>query len=196
MKKILSLFAILLSLTSFGQEPEDDDNFDSVKPIYFIDSVYIKYNITKATVSTDLIYDADMITDLIQEHGGIRVATDEDLSMLLSDTIATLFKATKKFNESKHKNSIQEFLYNIAVDSNTNVLYVRVISPCQPCFNSILTNILDDKDAVKMLTEHKLKSVYVNYYQTIKTERYEFIVIITKPWFKRKNIFIIYSQKN
>jgi len=195
MKNLLILFAIILSINSFAQEPEDDDNFDSVTPIYFIDSVYIKYNITKVTVTTDLYTDAETIADMMYDNSTIRVATDEDLSMLLSDTIGRLFKSSKEFDKSKHENSIQDFLFNIANDSNTNVLYVRVISPCQPCFNSILSSIKEDKELVKQLSDHRLKSVYVNYYQTFKTQRYEFIVVIAKPWFRKKQVYIIYNDK-
>jgi hypothetical protein len=195
MRKLLLLFAVILCINSFGQEPEDDDNFDSVIPTYFIDSVYIKYSFTNMTFKTDIYTDAETIADMMQDNGGIRVATDEDLSMLLSDTIATLFKTSKKFSKNKHENSIQEFLLNVASDSNSNVLYVRVISPCQPCFNSILSSINENKELVKVLSEHKLKSVYVNYYQTFKTQRYEFIVVIAKPWFRRKQIYIIYNEK-
>lgn len=195
MRKLLLLFAVVLSINSFGQEPEDDDNFDSVIPTYFIDSVYIKYSFTNISFKTDLYTDAESIADMMYDNSTIRVATDEDLSMLLSDTIATLFNTSKKFSKNKHENSIQEFLLNVASDSNSNVLYVRVITPCQPCFNSILSSIKEDKELVKVLSEHKLKSVYVNYYQTFKTERYEFIVVIAKPWFRRKQIYIIYNDK-
>lgn len=189
------LFVIILSINSFGQEPEDDDNFDSVTPVYFIDSVYIKYKITKLSIDRKVYDNPDTIAGMLYENNGIRVAIDEDLSMLLSDSIAKLYKASKEFDSDRQLNNVYNFIDNIAIDSNLNVLFVKVISPCQPCMNSIITNIMSEKEMTKMLSNGKLKYVYVNYYQTTRNGRYEFIVITAKHWFKRKRIYTLYNEK-
>lgn len=196
MKNLLFLFAIILSLTSFAQEPEDDTDFDSVRPFYFLDSIYIKYNITKFTMSRDIISDIDWMHDMLYENIDIRIASDEDLSMLLSDSIAKLYHATQKFNSARHVNTIYNFIDGTAIDSNLNVLYVRVMSTCQPCMNSIIDDILGDKDMVKLLTNGRLKYVYVNYFQTARYTRNEFIVLTVKHWFKRKETYIVYNEKD
>jgi hypothetical protein len=195
MKKILLIFTIILSINSFGQEPEDNDNFDSVTPIYFIDSVYIKYKITKLSIDRKVYDNPDTIAGMLYENDGIRVATDEDLSMLLSDSIARLYKASKEFDSDRQLNNVFNFIDNIAIDSNLNVLFVKVISPCQPCMNSIIDNIMSEKEMTKMLSNGKLKYVYVNYYQTTRNSRYEFIVITAKHWFRRKQIYTLYNEK-
>lgn len=189
------LFVIILSINSFGQEPEDDDNFDSVTPVYFIDSVYIKYKITKLSIDRKVYDNPDTIAGMLYENNGIRVAIDEDLSMLLSDSIAKLYKASKEFDSDRQLNNVYNFIDNIAIDSNLNVLFVKVISPCQPCMNSIITNIMSEKEMTKMLSNGKLKYVYVNYYQTTGNSRYEFIVITAKHWFRRKQIYTLYNEK-
>jgi len=196
MRKItLILLTIILSVYSFGQEPEDNDNFDSVTPVYFIDSVYIKYTIKNAVILRDKYYDPDMIVDMAQEYPTIRIATDDDMSMLLSDTISKVYHASKKYSKKKHNKTIIEFLDNTAIDSNANVLFVRVLSPCEPCMSSILKNILSDNDVTSGLMNRKLKYIYVNYYQTTMNKRNEFIVITFKPWFKRREIYTIYNEK-
>ena len=195
MKNLLILFAIILSVNSFAQEPEDDIEFDSVTPFYYLDSIYLKYNITKHTMSRDIISDIDWMYDMLYENVEIRIATDEDLSMLLSDSIARLYKASKEFNSKKQLNNVFNFIDNIAIDSNLNVLFIKVISPCQPCMNSIIDNIMSEKEMTKMLSNGKLKYVYVNYYQTTRNSRYEFIVITAKHWFRRKQIYTLYNEK-
>jgi hypothetical protein len=195
MKNLLILFAIILSVNSFAQEPEDDDNFDSVTPIYFLDSIYIKYKITKLSIERSVYDDVDGIADMLYDNNEIRIATDEDLSMLLSDSIARLYKASKEFNSKRQLNNVFNFIDNIAIDSNLNVLFIKVISPCQPCMNSIIDNIMSEKEMTKMLSNGKLKYVYVNYYQTTRNSRYEFIVITAKHWFRRKQIYTLYNEK-
>ena len=106
MKNLLILFAIILSVNSFAQEPEDDDNFDSVTPIYFLDSIYIKYKITKLSIERSVYDDVDGIADMLYDNNEIRIATDEDLSMLLSDSIARLYKASKEFNSKRQLNNV------------------------------------------------------------------------------------------
>ena len=157
MKNLSLLFVLILSIVSFAQEPEDNTDFDSVQPIYFLDSIYIKYNITKATMSRNIYYDDYEIADMLYDNVDIRIATDEDLSMLLSDTIAKLYHATQDFNSKRQLRTIYDFIDKTAIDSSLNVLYVRVMSPCQPCMNSIIDNILTDKDMVKLLTNGRLK---------------------------------------
>ena len=196
MKNLLFLFAIILSANTFAQEPEDDTDFDSVQPFYFLDSIYIKYNITKFTMSRDIISDIDWMHDMLYENIDIRIASDEDLSMLLSDSISRLFHASQEFNDKKEMRAIYNFIDGIAIDSNLNVLYVRVMSTCQPCMNSIIDDILGDKDMVKLLTNGRLKYVYVNYFQTARYARNEFIVLTVKHWFKRKETYIVYNEKD
>jgi len=196
MKNLLFLFAIILSANTFAQEPEDDTNFDSVQPFYFLDSIYIKYNITKRTISRDVISDIDWMSDMLYENVDIRIASDEDLSMLLSDSISRLFHASQEFNDKRGMRAIYNFIDGIAIDSNLNVLYVRVMSTCQPCMNSIIDDILGDKDMVTLLTNGRLKYVYVNYFQTARYARNEFIVLTVKHWFKRKETYIVYNEKD
>ena len=59
---------------------------------------------------------------MLYENDGIRVATDDDLSMLLSDSIARLYKASKEFDSDRQLNNVFNFIDNIAIDSNLNVL--------------------------------------------------------------------------
>ena len=195
MKNLLLLLTFIISLTSFAQEPEDDTNFDSVQPFYFLDSIYLRYNITKFSISRDVISDIDWMSDMLYENIDIRITSDEDLSMLLSDSISRLFHASQEFNSKKHLRTIYNFIDGTAIDSNLNVLYVRVVSPCQPCMNSIIDNILTDKDMVKLLTNGRLKYAYVNYFQTARYVRNEFIVLTVKHWFKRKETYIVYNEK-
>jgi hypothetical protein len=62
--------------------------------------------------------------------------------------------------------------------------------------NSIIDDILGDKDMVKLLTNGRLKYVYVNYFQTARYARNEFIVLTVKHWFKRKETYIVYNEKD
>ena len=195
MKKLLYFFVLVLSVNSFGQEPEDNIEFDSVQPFYFLDSIYIKYNVTKMKIDRTIYDDVDAIADMLYDSTEIRIATDEDLSMLLSDSLARLYHASKEFDNKKQINFIYNFIDNMAIDSNLNVLYVRVISPCQPCMNSILNNITTDDEVVKMLSSHKLKYLYVNYYQSTRNSRYEYIVITAKHWFRRPQTYTLYNEK-
>ncbi len=191
MKNLLLLFALILSLNSFAQELEDDSN----ELFYLMDSIYIKYNITKTYITTKTYYDEEVIADMLSEGTSIRIATDEELSTLLSDSISTLYHATKEFSRKKQLNTIYNFIGDMAIDSNLNVLYVRVTAPCQPCMNSILDNITSDEEITQMLSDGKVKHVYVNYYQTIRNVRYEFIDITVKHRFKRKQIYTLYNEK-
>ena len=195
MKKIFYLIVIFLSVNSFAQEPEDDIEFDSVTPFYYLDSIYLKYNITKHTMSRDIISDIDWMYDMLYENVEIRIATDEDLSMLLSDSIARLFHASQEFNSKRQLRTIYNFIDRTAIDSNLNVLYVRVMSPCQPCMNSIIESIMVETELTKFLSSHRLKYVYVNYFQTTRNSRYEYIVITAKHWFRRKQIYTFYNEK-
>ena len=194
MKTILTAVLVLLTTLSFSQV-EDDTDFDSVTPIYFLDSIYLKYNITKHTMSRDIISDIDWMSDMLYENVDIRIATDEDLSMLLSDSIARLFHASQEFNSKRQLRTIYNFIDRTAIDSNLNVLYVRVMSPCQPCMNSIIESIMVETELTKFLSSHRLKYVYVNYFQTTRNSRYEYIVITAKHWFRRKQIYTFYNEK-
>lgn len=195
MKRLLLLFAIVLSVNCFAQEPEDNIDFDSVTPFYYLDSIYLKYKMTNGKLSRDVYYDESDIASFLNDSTEIRIASDEDLSMLLTDSISNLYHARKKFNTKRHIRTIYNFIDGTAIDSNLNVLYVRVISPCQPCMNSILNNITSEVELVKLLTSHKLKYIYVNYYQTTRNSRYEFIVITAKHWFRRQQIYTLYNEK-
>jgi len=195
MKKLFYLFVLVLSVNSFAQEPEDDIEFDSVTPYYYMDSIYIKYYVTNMKIDRRIYDDVDAIADMLYDSTEIRIASDEDLSMLLSDSLAILYHASQEFNNKRHIRTIYNFIDGTAIDSNLNVLYVRVISPCQPCMNSILNNITSEVELVKMLTSHRLKYLYVNYYQTTRNSRYEFIVITAKHWFRRQQIYTLYNEK-
>ena len=194
MKTILTAVLVLLTTISLSQV-EDDTDFDSVTPIYFLDSIYLKYNVTKTNISRDIIYDDDLIADMLYDSTEIRIATDEDLSMLLSDSIARLFNASQEFNSKRQLITIYNFIDRTAIDSSLNVLYVRVMSPCQPCMNSIIENIMAETEFTKFLSSHRLKYVYVNYFQTTRNSRYEYIVITAKHWFRRKQIYTFYNEK-
>ena len=194
MKTILTALLVLLTTISFSQV-EDDTDFDSVTPFYFLDSIYLKYNVTKTNISRDIIYDDDLIADMLYDSTEIRIATDEDLSMLLSDSIARLFHASQEFNSKRQLITIYNFIDRTAIDSSLNVLYVRVMSPCQPCMNSILESIMAETELTKFLSSHRLKYVYVNYFQTTRNSRYEYIVITAKHWFRRKQIYTFYNEK-
>lgn len=191
MKNLLLLFALILSLNSFAQESEDDSN----ELFYLMDSIYIKYNITKTYITTKTYYDEEVIADMLSEGTSIRIATDEELSTLLSDSISTLYHATQKFNHKKHIRTIYNFIDDTAIDSNLNVLYVRVSAPCVQCMNSILDNMQCEDEIATLLTDGKLKYVYVNYYQTTRNNRYEYIVITFKHWFRLKKTYILYNEK-
>ena len=153
------MLVLVLSVNSFAQEPEDDIDFDSVTPFYYMDSIYIKYKITKLSIERRVYDDLDGIADMLYDNNEIRIATDEDLSMLLSDSIARLYKASKEFNSKRQLKNVYNFIDNVAIDSNLNILFVRVMSPCQPCMNSIIDNIMAEKEMTKMLTNVKLKYV-------------------------------------
>ena len=113
----------------------------------------------------------------------------------MTDSISNLYHARKKFNTKRHIRTIYNFIDRTAIDSNLNVLYVRVISPCQPCMNSIIENIVGEDEMMKLITKHKLKYIYVNYYQTTRNGRYEYIVITAKHWFRRQETFTLYNEK-
>ena len=146
-------------------------------------------------MSRDIISDIDWMYDMLYENVEIRIATDEDLSMLLSDSIARLFHASQEFNSKRQLRTIYNFIDRTAIDSNLNVLYVRVMSPCQPCMNSIIESIMVETELTKFLSSHRLKYVYVNYFQTTRNSRYEFIVITAKHWFRRQQIYTLYNEK-
>lgn len=195
MKKIFYLLVLVLSVNSFAQEPEDNIDFDSVTPFYYLDSIYLKYKVTNGKLGRDVYYDEGDIASFLNDSTEIRIASDEDLSMLLTDSISNLYHARKKFNTKRHIRTIYNFIDRTAIDSNLNVLYVRVISPCQPCMNSIIENIVGEDEMMKLITKHKLKYIYVNYYQTTRNGRYEYIVITAKHWFRRQETFTLYNEK-
>jgi len=195
MKNLLLLFAIILSVNSFAQEPEDDIEFDSVTPYYFLDSIYIKYKVTNGKFGRDIYYDEETIADMLYDSTEIRITSDEDLSMLLTDSIARLYHSKQEFSYKKQIRAIYNFIDGTAIDSNLHVLYVRVISPCQPCMNSLIEYIQSEDEVIKLISKGKLKYIYVNYYQTIRNSRYEFVVITTKHWFKRRKTYTLYNEK-
>lgn len=189
MKKLLFLFALILSANTFAQED------DSVRTYYFIDSIYLKYYMVNNKIDRKIYYDDSEIADMLYDSTEIRIASDEDLSMLLSDSIAREYHASQEFNNKRHLRSIYDFIDRTAIDSNLHVLYVRVISTCQPCMNSIIDNIKGEEQITKFLSSHRLKYLYVNYFQTTRNSRYEYIVITAKHWFRRKQTFILYNEK-
>jgi hypothetical protein len=195
MKNLLLLFAIILSVNSFAQEPEDDIEFDSVTPYYFLDSIYIKYKVTNGKFGRDIYYDEETIATLLNDSTEIRITSDEDLSMLLTDSIARLYHSKQEFSYKKQIRAIYNFIDNTAIDSNLHVLYVRVISPCQPCMNSLIEYIQSEDEVIKLISKGKLKYIYVNYYQTIRNSRYEFVVITAKHWFRRRETYTLYNEK-
>ena len=195
MKNLLLLFALILSVNSFAQEPEDDIEFDSVTPYYFLDSIYIKYKVTNGKFGRDIYYDEETIATLLNDSTEIRITSDEDLSMLLTDSIARLYHSKQEFSYKKQIRAIYNFIDNTAIDSNLHVLYVRVISPCQPCMNSLIEYIQSEDELTKLISKGKLKYIYVNYYQTIRNSRYEFVVITAKHWFRRRETYTLYNEK-
>ena len=52
-----------------------------------------------------------------------------------------------------------------------------------------------ETEFTKFLSSHRLKYVYVNYFQTTRNSRYEYIVITAKHWFRRKQIYTFYNEK-
>jgi len=192
-KLLLVLLAIILSVNSFAQEPEDDIDSES---FYYLDSIYLKYKVTNGKFGRDVYYEEYEIANLLNDSTEIRIASDEDLSMLLTDSIAKLYHPTKKFNDKKHIRTIYNFIDATAIDSNLNVMYVRLISPCQPCMNSLIKYIASEVEVTKLISKGKLKYIYVNYFQTTRNSRYEYIVISAKHWFRKKEVYTIYNEKN
>lgn len=194
-KLLLLLLTIILSSNSFAQEPEDDIDFDSVTPYYLLDSIYLKYKVTNGKFGRDVYYEEKEIATLLNDSTEIRIASDEDLSMLLTDSIARLYHASKEFNIKKQIRTIYNFIDGTAIDSNLNVMYVRVMSPCQPCMNSLIEYIASEDEVTKLISKGKLKYIYVNYFQTTRNSRYEFIVITAKHWFRKRETYTLYNEK-
>ena len=194
MKFLLMLFTIFLSVNTFAQESEDDDNFDSVRPVYYLDSVYLEYVVKYNMVNIKAYRDIESMNDMLYEGFHIKVLSDEDISMQLSDTVSKLYKTSKPYKYNKQVKSMSEFFQTMAVDSNLNIFYVKVLAPCEPCKQSILDYLISDIDLITVLKEHKLKYLYINYYQTYRKKNSEFIVITYKHWFRRKVMLIIYNE--
>ena len=190
---LLNLLIICLSINSFSQNSEDE-NLASINEVYFLDSCYVKYDIDKSIIRRTT-YETDY-NDMLIKNIHVTVMTDEYLSSLLTDSIAKFYHVKQKFKQKKQLKSIYSFLDDIAIDSSLNVLFYRVESPCEPCRTSILENTLSDKDVVNFLYDGKIKYVYVNYYQTIRNKRFEFLVITVKFWFKKEKNYTLYSEKN
>lgn len=190
MKMLLFLFAIILSANTFAQDDEED--FDSINPTYYLDSTYIKYKI-KDKVFSRATYTP--IIELLQETDYIRLTTDEDLSLMISDSLTRQYGFTQSAKSKNIRKSLLGYVDRIAVDSNTNILFVMVLSPCQPCMNSIIDEINTTTELVASMKQKHIKYIRVNYVQTMGVDFNDFIFIDIKVRFKRIERFNIYSKR-
>jgi hypothetical protein len=190
MKMLLLLFALILSANTFAQDDEED--FDSINPTYYLDSTYIKYKIKDKVFSRSTQVPT---IEMLEYNEYIRFTTDEDLSYMISDSLSIQYHAKQITNTKKLRRSMWGFVDRVALDSIADILFVRVISPCQPCMNSIIDEINTSKELVAEMSNKNLKYVRVTYAQTFGSELWEFIFVDVKIRFKRVQRFNIYGKK-
>jgi hypothetical protein len=149
MKRLI--FLLLVTSNILGQK------------VTYIDSIYFKYEkygnkFIKSKVEPDEY--------LSSYTFHLRIATDETINKFLTDTLNTIYNAKYRSIKSKRINKTLGVMNDgIALDSNSNVLYVRVISPRCKCYNSLLDMVIGDEEVTSLLSDKKFKWVISNYVQ-------------------------------
>lgn len=190
MKALLALFAILSLNVVFSQ---DDESHDTLYPIYYLDSTYLKYKFSGNIFTCESLRPTE---DLLYENNYIRVATDEDISFLITDSLNVQYGSNRVIKINSIRKTLYKYLDKIAIDSNANILFVRVVSTCQPCTNSIINEINNNKNIILEMKHKHFKYVNVNYIQTTGDTRMEFIIVKVKIKFKKSSTFVIYGEKD
>lgn len=140
----------------------------------FIDSVYLEYKKRGSFYYTNKIEPDDF---LLLDSEYLRIATDESINKSLSDSLAITFKK-RKIKSKKIIKDLEDYRDAIALDSNLNVLYVRVHTNGCKCMRSLYDLIIDDEEILGLLKTKKCKSIIANYFQ-IKGEVSTSIIFIT-----------------
>jgi hypothetical protein len=181
MKNIVLL--LLISLSVLGQK------------ITYVDSVYFKY--TKKNGDLYTIQKIEPYEELLMSEPYLRMATNENLNKFLSDSLKKLFKINgRKISKKKLGVELESVRDLIALDSNSNVLFVRVISEHCECSKNLIKLIVEDEELYGLLSDKKCKSVKVNYVQLTDYERHDIIIVTIGLKRRYKEVFYIHISDN
>lgn len=140
---------LFLTITMIGQK------------VTFLDSIYLEYT-KKGTLYYTTKFKPDDL--MLLDVPYLRIATDELINKSLSDSLATTFKK-KKVKSKKIIKDLEDFRDATALDSNLNVLYVKVRTHSCGCMSSLYDIVVSDEEILGLLQDKKCKSVITNYVQ-------------------------------
>jgi hypothetical protein len=181
MKKIFILF-VTISLNVFSQDYK------------LINQKLYQYNDRKYVIEHD--GSSEYGQYLMEELPYIEVATDDSLSMVISDSLTKRYGTKKYVNENQLSKNAENLAIKLALDSSINVVLYKVRGDCGLCKNSLIDVLINDNDLIKLFQSSRVTEVYTNYYQ-IKTplKNTEVMYITVKRRFGFDYIFILYSEK-
>ena len=181
MKKLFILF-VVFSLNVFSQDYK------------FINQKLFQFNDRKYVIEHD--GSSEYGQYLMEESPYIEIATDDSLSMVISDSLTKRYGSKKYVNENQLSKNTENLAIKLALDSSTNVVLYKARGDCGLCKNSLIDVLINDDDLIKLFQSSRVTEVYTNYYQ-IKTplKKTEVMYILIKRRFGFDYIFILYSEK-
>jgi hypothetical protein len=181
MKNIKTLLIFLVISTSlFAQKTE------------YVDSVFIMNTFKSKIVITEYL---EPTQDLL-DSDYLKIATDESMNLVISDSLTSRFIKPKHIKEKKLSNNTLSIIESAGIDSTSNVLLIKVhMDGCVTCVNSIIDAILDYNDVYEFINDKRNKSIYVTYYQLVGELRWEFITVTVSRRFGFPYSYTLYSEK-
>lgn len=176
MRKFITLLLLVVSTSLFGQKFE------------YIDSVFIKHTYKGVIITQYLTPTEDV---LVGDY--MRIATDERMNQILSDSLTSRFSKRKTVKPEKVSNDLYNFIDDLTIDSSRNALLIKICQDdCDYCVNAIIKEIIDYNDIMDEIKSNRVKSIYVNYFQT--STGWSFITVTVKRRLSLKNSFILYLE--
>lgn len=175
MKNCVLLLITFLTINMVGQK------------VTYLDSIYLEYT-KKGTLYYTTKFEPDEL--ILLDVPYLRIATDELINKSLSDSLATTFKK-KRVKSKKIVKDLEEFRDATALDSNLNVLYVKVRTHSCGCMSSLYCVVVSDEEILGLLQDKKCKSVITNYVQMSGQGNTSLIFITLRFRFKKCKTFSI-----
>lgn len=150
MKHIITLLLLVIFTHSFGQ-------------ITYNDSILIKHTYkSKFIIFTEYL---SPTTELLKDKH-IRIFTNKKMNQTLSDSLTSTFTKSKSVNDQKLSDILFSNISDLTLDSVSNGLLINIChDDCEPCVSSIVREITDDEDIMRVIEKGNIKSIYVNYFQ-------------------------------
>lgn len=177
MRKIKTLLLFLVISTNlFGQNIE------------YIDSVFIKHTYKGVIITQYLTPTEDVLVG-----NYMRIATDESMNQIISDSLTYKFSKRKAVNPEKLSDNLYSYIDNLTIDSTRNALLIKIKQDsCDYCVNSIIKEIIEYDDIMGVIKTNRLKAIYVNYFQI--SDGWSFTTVTVKRTFSLPNSFILYLE--